>query len=61
MKFYKEYQYSIIGGGVGACIAMGFFTIGFWKTILLLFLILIGGGAGFFIQRLGYINKIVKK
>lgn len=31
MKFYKEYQYSIIGGGVGACIAMFFSQLDFGK------------------------------
>ncbi len=39
MDYFEKNRYPIIGGIVGALIAVCIFTIGFWKMYLVLFLI----------------------
>lgn len=39
MDYFEKNRYPIIGAIVGALIAVCIFTIGFWKMILVLFLI----------------------
>lgn len=61
MNLLEEYQYPIIGGSIGAIIAICIFTIGFWKMLLLFLLIALGSYIGFYLERTGYIDKIGKK
>ena len=61
MNLLEEYQYPIIGGAIGAIIAICIFTIGFWKMLLLFLLIALGSYIGFYLERTGYIDKKVKK
>lgn len=61
MNLLEEYQYPIIGGAIGAIIAICIFTIGFWKMLLLFLLIAFGSYIGFYLERTGYIDKIGKK
>ncbi len=41
-ELFLEYKYPIIGGLIGLVLALFFFTIGFFKTILLLVMVGIG-------------------
>ncbi len=41
-ELFLEYKYPIIGGLIGSVLALFFFTIGFFKTILLL--VMVGNG-----------------
>ncbi|CAM3240172.1 DUF2273 domain-containing protein [Lactococcus hircilactis] len=61
MNFFNQYKYPIIGGTSGLLLAICFFTFGFWKTILMLLLILIGIFVGLSIQQTDLINRIFKK
>ncbi|WP_350028737.1 DUF2273 domain-containing protein [Lactococcus lactis] len=50
MDYFEKNRYPIIGGIVGALIAVCIFTIGFWKMILVLFLIGLGIYIGLFVE-----------
>ncbi|WP_416411360.1 DUF2273 domain-containing protein [Lactococcus lactis] len=52
MDYFEKNRYPIIGGIVGALIAVCIFTIGFWKMILVLFLIGLGIYIGLFLKQL---------
>ena len=56
MDYLEKNRYPIIGGIVGALIALCIFTIGFWKMILVLFLIGLGIYIGLFLKRTGIID-----
>ena len=50
MDYFEKNRYPIIGGIVGVLIAVCIFTIGFWKMILVLFLIGLGIYIGLFLK-----------
>ncbi|HIB1823614.1 TPA: DUF2273 domain-containing protein, partial [Enterococcus faecalis] len=49
-ELFLEYKYPIIGGLIGLVLALFFFTIGFFKTILLLVMVGIGVFIGSYIK-----------
>ena len=49
-ELFLEYKYPIIGGLIGLVLALFFFTIGFFKTILLLVMVGIGVFIGSYIN-----------
>ncbi|XIH88491.1 DUF2273 domain-containing protein [Lactococcus lactis subsp. lactis] len=57
----KKNRYPIIGGIVGALIAVCIFTIGFWKMILVLFLIGLGIYIGLFLKKSGIIDQFINR
>ncbi len=61
MDYFEKNRYPIIGGIVGALIALCIFTIGFWKMILLFLLIGLGIFVGLYLQRTGIIEQLLKK
>lgn len=61
MTFLEEYKYPIIGGIIGAFLTILIFTIGFWKIVLLLILIVIGALVGYYIQKSGIIEHLKNK
>ena len=46
-ELFYQYKFSIVGGVVGLVLAALFFTLGFWKTILSIVIVLIGAAIGF--------------
>jgi len=57
MEELEKYRYPIIGGVIGGVVAIAFFTLGFWKTILLLIFIVIGIFVALYLQRTGLIKQ----
>ena len=49
-ELFLEYKYPIIGGLIGLVLALFFFTIGFFKTILLLVMVGINVFIGSYIK-----------
>ncbi|MFC7087452.1 DUF2273 domain-containing protein [Mammaliicoccus vitulinus] len=62
INFIKEYKWRIVGFIAMLILAVLFLTIGFWKTILILVLCLIGVGLGYIKdctqQFLNFLNRI---
>jgi len=61
MDYFEKNRYPIIGGIVGVLIAVCIFTIGFWKMILVLFLIGLGIYIGLFLKRTGIIDLFINR
>ncbi|BCU52915.1 putative membrane protein [Staphylococcus auricularis] len=61
VEMLKDYKWRIIGFLAFLIIAILFFTLGFWKTILLIVLCLIGIGIGYTKDRkqdfLNFLNR----
>lgn len=62
INFIKEYKWRIVGFIAMLILAVLFLTIGFWKTVLILVLCLIGIGLGYIKdctqQLLNFLNRI---
>lgn len=56
-----EYKYPIIGGLIGLVFAILFFTVGFFKTILVVIMIGLGVFIGNYINRNDFIGKFFSK
>ena len=61
MDYFEKNRYPIIGGIVGVPIAVCIFTIGFWKMILVLFLIGLGIYIGLFLKKSGIIDQFIDR
>lgn len=59
-EFLATYKYPIIGAVAGLILAILFFTIGFFKTILLLILTCLGGFLGYYLKQNGILEKYLK-
>ncbi|MCO4330574.1 DUF2273 domain-containing protein [Staphylococcus hyicus] len=61
-NFFRAYQWRIIGFFLFLILAILFITLGFWKTILIAFLCLVGIGLGYIKDRtqdfLNFINRL---
>lgn len=57
----ETYKWPIIGALLGFILAMLFLTIGFFKTILIVLLTIVGGLIGYFLNKTGMLAKITKK
>lgn len=56
-----EYKYPIIGGLIGLVFAILFFTVGFFKTILVLIMIGLGICIGNYMNKNDFIGKFFSK
>lgn len=59
--FWQQFMLPIIGGGLGLIVAILFVTLGFFKTLLLIILTIIGIAGGFYLQRIGLFNDWLKR
>lgn len=60
-ELLMEYKYPFIGGLVGLVLAILFFAVGFFKTILVLIMIGLGMCIGNYINKNDVIGKIFPK
>lgn len=56
-----EYKYPIIGGLIGLVFSILFFTVGFFKTILVVIMIGLGVCVGNYINKNDFIGKFFSK
>lgn len=61
MKEINHWKYPILGAGTGLLLAVLFLTLGFLKTLLVLFLMILGGLVGSLVQRSGILEYILRK
>ncbi|MGV3144488.1 DUF2273 domain-containing protein [Streptococcus parasuis] len=61
MKEINHWKYPILGAGTGLILAVLFLTLGFLKTVLVLFLMILGAFVGYMIQRSGILGYILRK
>lgn len=59
--FWQQFMIPIIGGGLGLIVAILFVTLGFFKTLLLIILTIIGIAGGFYLQKIGLFNDWLKR
>ncbi|WP_270331036.1 DUF2273 domain-containing protein [Lapidilactobacillus dextrinicus] len=59
--FWQQFMIPIIGGGLGLIVAILFVTLGFFKTLLLIILTIIGIAGGFYLQKMGLFNDWLKR
>ncbi|MBO1126622.1 DUF2273 domain-containing protein [Enterococcus faecalis] len=57
----ERYKYSILGAAIGFIVALLFFTLGFFKSIALIILMVLGAFTAHYIEKKGIIGKIQKK
>lgn len=56
-RLFQQYQYPIIGGVAGLILAILLITVGFFKTILVIFLTIIGAYLGFYLNSIGFFDS----
>ncbi len=61
MRDLNRWKFPIVGAGTGLILAVLFLTLGFLKTVLVLFLVLLGALVGFVVQQTGIIGSILRK
>lgn len=49
-EFISDNKIILMGALIGLLLALIFLTFGFWKTLLVLILVLLGGMVGYFVQ-----------
>lgn len=60
-ELLMEYKYPVIGGLIGLVLAILFFTVGFFKTILVVIMIGLGVFVGNYMNRNDFIGKFFSK
>lgn len=60
-EFVRKYRYPLGGAVIGLVLAAMIVTIGFFKTILALVIILLGAYAGLYVQRTGMLDQFFNK
>ncbi|MDU2264576.1 MAG: DUF2273 domain-containing protein [Enterococcus faecalis] len=60
-ELLMEYKYPIIGGLIGLVFAILFFTVGFFKTILVLIMIGLGMVIGNYMNKNDFIGNFFSK
>ncbi|HEM3456625.1 DUF2273 domain-containing protein [Streptococcus parasuis] len=61
MKEINHWKYPILGAGIGLLLAVLLLTLGFLKTLLVLFLMILGAVVGSLVQRSGILEYILRK
>ncbi|HEO8136165.1 DUF2273 domain-containing protein, partial [Streptococcus agalactiae] len=56
-EFVRKYRYPLGGAVIGLVLAAMIVTIGFFKTILALVIIVLGAYAGLYVQRTGMLDQ----
>ncbi|HEO8204253.1 TPA: DUF2273 domain-containing protein [Streptococcus agalactiae] len=60
-EFVRKYRYPLGGAVIGLVLAAIIVTIGFFKTILALVIIVLGAYAGLYVQRTGMLDQFFNK
>lgn len=60
-EFVRKYRYPLGGAVIGLVLAAMIITIGFFKTILALVIIVLGAYAGLYVQRTGMLDQFFNK
>ncbi|HEO1304672.1 TPA: DUF2273 domain-containing protein [Streptococcus agalactiae] len=60
-EFVRKYRYPLGGAVIGLALAAMIVTIGFFKTILALVIIVLGAYAGLYVQRTGMLDQFFNK
>ncbi|MCC9887105.1 DUF2273 domain-containing protein [Streptococcus agalactiae] len=60
-EFVRKYRYPLGGAVIGLVLAAMIVTIGFFKTILALVIIVLGAYAGLYVQRTGMLAQFFNK
>lgn len=60
-EFVSKYRYPLGGAVIGLVLAAMIVTIGFFKTILALVIIVLGAYAGLYVQRTGMLDQFFNK
>ncbi|HEO0045784.1 TPA: DUF2273 domain-containing protein [Streptococcus agalactiae] len=60
-EFVRKYRYPLGGAVIGFVLAAMIVTIGFFKTILALVIIVLGAYAGLYVQRTGMLDQFFNK
>ncbi|HGA0878931.1 TPA: DUF2273 domain-containing protein [Streptococcus agalactiae] len=60
-EFVRKYRYPLGGAVIGLVLAAMIVTIGFFKTILALVIIVLGAYAGLYVQRTGILDQFFNK
>ncbi|HEO2668030.1 TPA: DUF2273 domain-containing protein [Streptococcus agalactiae] len=60
-EFVRKYRYPLGGAVIGLVLAAMIVTIGFFKTILALVIIVLGAYAGLYVQRIGMLDQFFNK
>ncbi|WP_424554802.1 DUF2273 domain-containing protein [Streptococcus agalactiae] len=60
-EFVRKYRYPLGGAVIGLVLAAMIVTIGFFKTILTLVIIVLGAYAGLYVQRTGMLDQFFNK
>ena len=60
-EFVRKYRYPLGGAVIGLVLAAMIVTIGFFKTILDLVIIVLGAYAGLYVQRTGMLDQFFNK
>lgn len=61
MKIFEKYKYPIIGGGLAFFLALLLVTFGFFKTLFILFLVLVGSAGAWYAEQTSLINHFLEK
>lgn len=59
-KFTSKYKLPIIFGGIGLLLAILWITVGFFKTLLLLIMTVIGIGLGFYLKETKILDHLLE-
>lgn len=60
-EFVRKYRYPLGGAVIGLVLAAMIVTIGVFKTILALVIIVLGAYAGLYVQRTGMLDQFFNK
>jgi uncharacterized membrane protein len=55
--FIKTYRFPVLGALIGLVLAISFFSLGFFKTIILIILTLLGAFIGYYLQKSDFLKK----
>lgn len=59
LDYLNKYKLPIIGGFLGLLIGVLFLTLGFFKTILVILLIILGVALGFYLDKTQLVDKFL--
>lgn len=60
MEIFVKYTYPIIGGGTSFFLALLIVTFGFFKTLFILILVLVGAASAWYAEQTGLINHFLE-
>lgn len=61
MEFYQKYKYPVWGAIIGLILAVLIMTLGFFKTLLILVLMVLGAFVGVYLQKTGILTQIIDR